>query len=106
MPLMFVYACVCVCVFLRPRFCSAVHLAIAVTVPRGLNYHSFPVNPEILLSLAAKSLFLTLFYKWFNCALIFLLNVIGTFESIFMRLSSHFPKLYFTVLHYCNFLAI
>ena len=55
-------------------------------------------------SFVAKSLFSTLFHSCLNHSLKFLLNLIG-FDLILLCLSLPFPKLYFTALYSCDFLA-
>lgn len=95
--------CVCACMYLWPWFSSG-HLAIPVTVPRSFNYCSFR-SVQRSFSFVAKSLFFTLFHSCLNHSLKFLLNLIG-FHLILLYLSLHFPKLYFTALYYCDFLAL
>ena len=56
------------------------------------------------ISFVAKSLFSTLFHSCLNHSLKFLLNLIG-FDLVLLCLSLHFPKLYFTALYSCDFLA-
>ena len=74
-----------------------------MTVPHSFNYCSFR-SVQRSFSFIAKSLFFTSLHSCLNHSLKFLLNLIG-FDLILLCLSLHFPKLYFTALYYCDFLA-